>query len=42
MIDRKFLRYIQELESNLAHTRFMAWSLVAILVAVLLALAVVK
>lgn len=42
LMDRRFLRYLEELETDLAHTRFMAWSLVAILFAVLLSLAVVK
>lgn len=42
ILDRKFLRYLEDLEADLARTRFLAWSLAAILLATILAISVLK
>lgn len=42
LLDRKFLAYLEELEADLARMRFLAWSLAAILLAVILAISVLK
>lgn len=42
LIDRQFRAYIEQLEDDLARTRFLAWSLAAILLATILSISVLK